>query len=70
MGLSKHANYSVVVSAVVHIVNLIVVYCTGHLNMVTMGLLVSVAEGVTLLYRVAVIVTHRHLLKEPPKHDG
>ncbi|MDD6024328.1 MAG: oligosaccharide flippase family protein [Oscillospiraceae bacterium] len=70
MGLSKHANYSVVVSAVVHIVNLIVVYCTGHLNMVTMGLLVSVAEGVTLLYRVVVIVTHRHLLKEPPKHDG
>jgi hypothetical protein len=33
------------------------------MNMVTLGILVSIAETAILLFRVVVIVTHRDLLK-------
>lgn len=62
MGLSKYANYSVVFGSVLHIVNLLVLYFTGHLNMVTLGLMVSVAETVILLFRITVIVINRDRL--------
>lgn len=62
MGLSKYANYSVVFGSALHIFNLVVLYFTGHMNMVTLGVLVSVAEIVILLFRIVVIWLHRDLL--------
>ena len=64
MGLSKHANYSVIFGSALHIVNLTVLYFTGNMNMVTLGAMVSVAETAILAYRVAVIIRHRDLLKK------
>lgn len=62
MGLSKYANYSVVFGSALHVVNLLVLYFTGHMNMVTLGALVSVTEIVILLFRIAVIWRHRDRL--------
>lgn len=64
MGLTKYANYSVVFGSVLHIINLVVLYFSGHLNMVTLGILVSIAETAILLFRVAVIVRHRDRLRQ------
>lgn len=63
MGLSKYANYSVVFGSALHVFNLLVLYFTGHMNMVTLGALVSVAEIAILLFRVTVIWKNRALLQ-------
>ena len=70
MGLSKYANYSVIFGSILHIFNLLVLYFTGNMNMVTLGALVSVAETSILVYRIVVIVLHRDLLKTPPQEEG
>ena len=62
MGLSKYANYSVVFGSVLHVINLLVLYFTGHMNMVTLGAMVSVAEIAILLFRIVVIWKNKELL--------
>lgn len=62
MGLSRHANYSVIFGSCLHIFNLLVLYFSGHLNMVTLGALVSVAETAILVFRLIVIYRYRALL--------
>lgn len=63
MGLSKYANYSVVFGSALHVFNLLVLYFTGHMNMVTLGALVSIAETAILLFRIVVIWRNRALLQ-------
>lgn len=63
MGLSKYANYSVVFGSALHVCNLLVLYFTGHMNMVTLGALVSIAETAILLFRIVVIWRNRALLQ-------
>lgn len=67
MGLSKYANYSVIFGSVLHIFNLVVLRLSGHMDMVTLAALVSVAEGAILAFRVVVIVTHRDRMR--PKEE-
>ena len=64
MGISEQANYSVIFGSVLHIINLLILWATGNINMVTLGLSVSVAETVILLYRLIVIWRNRGLLKQ------
>lgn len=64
MGIPQHANYSVIFGSVIHICNLLVLWGTGNINMVTLGISVSVAESLILLYRIVVILRNRHLLKK------
>lgn len=63
MGLKKHANYSVIFGSALHICNLLVLYFSGHMNMVTLAGLVSVAEAAILTYRIVCIWLHRDRLK-------
>jgi len=63
MGLSKYANYSVVFGSVLHIVNLLVLWSTGNINMITLAALVSVAEGAILLFRIVVILRNKDKMK-------
>ena len=49
--------------SVLHIINLTFLWATGNINMVTLGISVSVAETLILAYRVIVILRNRHLLK-------
>lgn len=62
MGLSKYANYSVVFGSALHVFNLLVLCFTGHMNMVTLGALVSIAECAILAFRIVVIWRHRDRL--------
>ena len=63
MGLTKHANYSTVFGSIIHIINLAILYFTGHMNMITLGAAMSVAEALILAYRLTVIWLHRDRLK-------
>jgi len=69
MGLSKYANYSVIFGSVLHIVNLLILYFTGNMNMVTLAVLVSVAETAILIFRIVVIMRNRHLM-QPREEQG
>lgn len=64
MGISKHANYSVIFGSVIHIINLSILWLTGNINMVTLGISVSVAETLILGYRLVVVWKNRHLMKK------
>jgi PST family polysaccharide transporter len=63
MGLSKYANYSVIFGSVLHIFNLVILFLTNNVNMLTLAMLVSVAECAILIFRITVIVKNRHLMK-------
>lgn len=68
MGLKQYANYSVIFGSILHIMNLCILYFTGCMNMVTLAILVSVAEIAILLFRVFVIWKYRDRLG--PKEDN
>ena len=59
MGLSKHANYSVVCGSAVHVLGLVILYFFGALDMVSLAAMVSFTESVVLLYRLIVIYRNR-----------
>jgi len=64
MDLTKHANYSVIFGSAIHVINLIVLYLTGNISMISLGIAVSVAEALILAYRIIVIVIHRDRLRK------
>ncbi|MDD7771860.1 MAG: oligosaccharide flippase family protein [Firmicutes bacterium] len=70
MGLSRHANYSVIVGSALHIAGLVSLYFTGFVSTITLAGMVSVTETVILLYRLIVVLTHRRLLRQPPETEG
>lgn len=70
MGLSKYANLSVVFGTVIHLINLAILYFTGNINMISLGILLSVAETVILLFRAAVIWKHRDRLRAVPEAEA
>ena len=67
MGLSKHANYSVIFGSCIHVINLAVLYFSGHMNELTLAALITVAETLILGYRIVVIWKNRDLLKTPQR---
>ncbi len=64
MGLTKHANYSTVFGSVIHVINLVILFLTHHISMITLGAAMSVAEFWIFAYRLVVIWRHRDRLKE------
>lgn len=64
MDLTKHANYSVIFGSAIHVVNLLLLYFTGNISMITLGIAVSVAEALILGYRIVVIWIHRDRLRK------
>jgi len=64
MGLSKHANYSVIFGSCIHIINLVVLYLTGHMNAITLGALITIAETLILGYRIFIIWKNKNLLSQ------
>ncbi len=70
MGLTKHANYSVIFGTVCHIAVLLLLYASGHMSTVTLGCAVSLTETLILAYRLTVIVRNRDRLRtDHPKED-
>lgn len=70
MGITKYANYSIMIGSVVHLLNLAILYFTGNIrNVVLLGAAVSVTETVILLVRLWAIWRHRELLKAPAQKE-
>lgn len=71
MGLSRYANYSVIFGSVLHVCNLLILYLTDSISMMTLAALVSVAECAILLFRIVVIVRNRRLMRpqEETEHE-
>lgn len=63
MGLSKHANYSVVIGSIIHVVNLVILYLSGNMNIITLGVTTSATELIVLVYRYVMVFINRNLLK-------
>lgn len=59
LGYAKQVNYSTIVGTVVHIINLTVFFILGYINALTLAILSSIAEGIILAFRIAVLIRHR-----------
>ncbi|GAA0746433.1 hypothetical protein GCM10008906_34010 [Clostridium oceanicum] len=63
MGLSKYANKSIYFGTIIHVINLIIFYWLGYLNVITLAILASIADGLILLYRLVIIYKNKNLMK-------
>lgn len=63
VGLQKHANYSIYAGCAVDLILLAILFFTGHITAVTLGLTMSAAEITILLYRIIVIIRNRELFR-------
>lgn len=68
MGMTRYANYAVIFGSLVHILNLVILFTAGWLNMVTLGALSSVAELAILVFQIVVIVRNRDRMR--PAEDA
>ena len=59
MGLAKHANYSTILGSVFYVAAMIVLFATGHVTMITLGMLTSATEILIFIYRLAVVWHYR-----------
>ncbi len=62
MGLSKFANFSVMAGSVLQIVQLVVLFATGMLSVVTVCIATILTEALVLGVRGVVVLKNRHLL--------
>ena len=70
MGLAQYANLSTMFCMAIHLINLAIVFFTGHLNMFTLCLVTSLTEFLVLLFRVVVIFLHRDRLRPEPEPEA
>lgn len=59
MGLSKYANYSVILASSVHVIVLMVLFVSGRMNIVTLGVATTCTELLVLIYRLVIVFKHR-----------
>ncbi len=64
MGLSRHANWSVIFGTGVYLAGAAVCHWTVGLHLVSLCLLATLTELATLSYRIVVIVKNRRLIRE------
>ncbi|WP_433959449.1 oligosaccharide flippase family protein [Cytobacillus horneckiae] len=61
MGLSKHANYSIISASIIHLFMLTIVFLMGEFNVIVLCILVVITESLILLYRIIVVWKHRDM---------
>ncbi len=59
LGYNKEVNWSIIAGTVIHLINLAVLFGFNIVNAFTLAILTSVAEGIILLFRIAVLLIHR-----------
>lgn len=64
MGLTKYANYSVIVGTVTHIIGLSLLYLTHNLTVVGLAAMTSVSECAILFCRLIMVLKNRHIFKK------
>jgi PST family polysaccharide transporter len=70
MGLSKYANMSNVIGAGLQIVQIAILFGTGHLTVVNICIITCITEIATLSYRLYIVWKNRHLLSYESKAPG
>ncbi len=70
MKLNKHANYSVMLGSILHVVNLLILFFTSNINFITLGISTSITEFIVLLYRCIVVYKYRHLMKKQSQEES
>ena len=64
VGLAKYANYSVVFSASVHVLQIVFLFLSNHFNVYNLCTATSITAIAELAFRIVVIYKNRHLYKE------
>lgn len=64
LGLGKYANYSVIAGAVLHALQLAVLFLLGRLDVYTVCIATVITESFILLFRVAVVLIHNAKAKK------
>lgn len=64
IGMTKHANYSIYISSIVHIINLIVLSVCGKLNVYTLAGLISIAMMIEVIYRGMIVFKYKGKYEE------
>ncbi len=59
MGLAKYANISVVAGAVLHAVQLLILFVSGNMSAVSVGICTCITEVFILLFRTGVVLIHK-----------
>ena len=59
VGLTRHANYSVIIASVVHVINVTILILLNKLSIVTLGIATSITEFIILVYRILVVVKYK-----------
>ncbi len=59
LGLAKYANISVVAGAAVHAVLLLILFISGRLDAVTVGIATCITESIILIFRVTVVMLNK-----------
>lgn len=67
MGLAKYANISVVAGAVIHGIQLLVLFASGTMDAKSVGIATCITEAIILVFRVSVVIIHKMKTK---KTDG
>lgn len=69
MGLSKYANFSIIVGTITHILGLAILYFTNTLSAVSLALMSSISEIAILVFRFAVVFKNRYLFNSKKKEQ-
>ena len=59
LGLSRYANLSVVIGAIVHAIQLLILFTSSAMNAVTVGIATCITEVVILCIRISVVIIHK-----------
>ncbi len=69
MGLAKYANISVVAGAVIHAVQLLILFVSGRMDAVSVGIATCITEAVILIFRISVVIIHNRKNKNQKTTD-
>lgn len=64
MGLSKYANYSVILASIVHSVNILILFALGKANIISLGIITSISEYIVFIYRLFIVYKNRDKMRK------
>lgn len=62
MGLSKHANNSIIFASVIQLIMVVLLIATNNITVITIAITATISEGLALLYRILAIYLNKNKL--------
>lgn len=63
MGLSRYANYSIIVGTITHIVGILLVAWIGKLGIISLAVMSSISEWSILIFRFIIVIKNKNAFK-------